>query len=238
MVTRSFLVVCCLLCLALVGVGTDSAFAQNSGTFPTTIARSGSQFRIARLKYEGGSDWYNDPSSEPNLLRYIRQNTTMDVDPEYTWVDLATDDIFKYPFLFLTGHGNADFTESEAKKLRAYCDAGGFIYIDDDYGLDTAIRRELKKIYPDQQLQELPFSHEIFHAPYDFPHGVPKTHEHDGKPAQTFGLFSSGRLTILYTYESNPSDGWADPDVHDDPANKREEALKFGTNIVTYALTH
>lgn len=238
MVARSFISTIILSCVAMLATA-SGVFAQNSGsTYATTITRSGSQFKIARLKYEGGSDWYNDPSSEPNLLRYIRQNTTMDVNPEYTWVDLSTDDIFSYPFLFLTGHGNVDFTASEAKKLRAYCDAGGFIYIDDDYGLDSAIRRELHKIYSDEELQELPFSHPIFHAPFEFAHGVPKTHEHDGKTPQTFGLFSSGRLTVLYTYESNPSDGWADPDVHNDPSDKRDEALRFGTNIVTYALTH
>jgi hypothetical protein len=226
------------LLVLIVFIAAVAASSEVSAQTGSAVVRSISQFKIARLKYEGGSDWYNDPSSEPNLLRYIHQNTTMDVDPEYVWVDLATDDIFNYPFLFLTGHGNADFTESEVKKLRAYCDAGGFIYIDDDYGLDKAIRRELKKIYPEEELQELPFSHSIFHQPYDFPHGTPKTHEHDGKAPQTFGLFSKGRLAVLYTFESNPSDGWADPDVHNDPSDKRDEALRFGTNIVMYALTH
>jgi len=226
-----------LVVLFFAGVANSNLCAQQVGS-GSANSQSASQFKIARLKYEGGSDWYNDPSSEPNLLRYIRQNTTVDVDPEYVWVDLASDDIFNYPFLFMTGHGNVDFTSSEAQKLRAYCEAGGFIYVDDDYGLDSAIRRELKKVFPDQELQELPFSHPIFHEVFDFPHGTPKTHEHNGKAPQAFGLFVDGRLCLLYTYESNPSDGWADPDVHNDPSDKREDALKFGTNIVAYALSH
>ncbi|MBS1903004.1 MAG: DUF4159 domain-containing protein [Bacteroidetes bacterium] len=203
-----------------------------------TVNRSSSVFRIARLKYEGGSDWYNGQTEEPNLLRFVAQHTNIQTDPEYLWVDIASDDIFSYPFLFMTGHGNVEFTESEAKRLRAYLDAGGFLYIDDDYGLDKALRREMVKVYPDQEFKELPFSHELFHCHFDFPNGTPKIHEHDGKAPQAFGLFSGGRMTVLYTYESNPSDGWDDPDVHNDPPDKREEALKFGTNIVVYALTH
>jgi hypothetical protein len=209
------------------------AFAQQR-----TINRSASVFKIARLKYSGGSDWYNGQTEEPNLLKYIAKNTNIQTSPEYVWVDIASDDIFNYPFLFMTGHGNVEFTESEAKRLRAYLDAGGFLYIDDDYGLDKAVRREMKKVFPDQDFKELPFSHELYHAHFEFPNGVPKIHEHDGKAPQGFGLFSNGRLCVYYTYESNPSDGWDDPDVHNDPAEKREEAFKFGTNIVVYALTH
>jgi hypothetical protein len=202
-----------------------------------TLSKSASQFRIARLKYSGGGDWYNDPSSEPNLLHFIRQNSNIDVNPEYIWVDIASDDIFNYPFLFMTGHGNIEFTEAEIKRLRSYLDAGGFLYADDDYGMDKAFRREMKRIFPDQELQELPFNHPLFHAHFDFPSGVPKTHEHDKKTPQSFGLFSGKRLCVLYTYESNPSDGWADPDVHNDPVDKREEALRFGMNIVVYVLS-
>jgi hypothetical protein len=205
---------------------------------PLSVNRSASQFRIARLKYAGGSDWYNGPTEEPNLLRYVKEHTNIEVIPEYTWVDIASDDIFNYPFLFMTGHGNVDFSEAEAKRLRAYLEAGGFLYIDDDYGLDKPVRREMKKVFPDQDFQELPYSHGIYHSHFDFPNGVPKTHEHDGKPPQGFGLFLQGRLCVYYTYESNPSDGWDDPDVHDDPPEKREEALKFGTNIVVWTLSH
>lgn len=219
-----------LLAISLVAL---SANAQTR-----TVDKSASVFRIARLKYEGGSDWYNGQTEEPNLLRYVAAHTNIQTDPEYLWVDIASDDIFSYPFLFMTGHGNVDFTESQAKRLRAYLDAGGFLYIDDDYGLDKAIRREMVKVFPDQEFKELPFSNEIFHCHFDFPNGTPKIHEHNGKVPQAFGLFSSGRMCVLYTYESNPSDGWDDPDVHNDPQDKREEALKFGTNIVVYALSH
>jgi hypothetical protein len=223
--------------LLVTGIAT-SLKAQSTGAFPTTVNKSASQFKIARLKYAGGSDWYNDPTEEPNLLKFIRENTNIDVDPEYTWVDLSSDDIFNYPFLFMTGHGNVDFSPTEAKRLRAYCDAGGFVYIDDDYGLDSSIRRELKKAFPEQNLVELPFSYGLYHCHFEFPNGVPKTHEHDGLPPQGFGLFSNGRLAVYYTYQANPSDGWDDPEVHNDPQAKREEALRFGTNIVVWALEH
>jgi len=214
-----------------------NAFAQNGG-FPTSINKSASQFRIARLKYAGGSDWYNGQTEEANLLTFIRKNSNIDVAPEYTWVDLSSDDIFNYPFLFMTGHGNVDFSPTEAKRLRAYCDAGGFLYIDDDYGLDKSIRVQLKKVFPEQDLAELPFSHGIYHCHFDFPHGLPKIHQHDGLPPQGFGLFSNGRLSVFYTYQTNPSDGWDDAEVHEDPVEKRQEALRIGTNIVVWALGH
>src|SRR5436853_91040 len=140
-----------LFALSLVG-GTILAQAP-----PASLKRTNSQFRIARLKYSGGGDWYNDQSSEPNLLKFIKQNSTMDVDPNYYWVDIASDDIFNYPFLFITGHGNIEFSQTEVRRLRAYLDAGGFLYIDDDYGADKFIRREMKKVFPDQEFQELPF---------------------------------------------------------------------------------
>ncbi|MGE5797038.1 MAG: DUF4159 domain-containing protein [Ignavibacteria bacterium] len=194
-------------------------------------------FKIARLKYNGGGDWYNDPSAEVNLLNFVHANTNIDVNPEYSFVDLASDEIFSYPFLFLTGHGNVVFTQEEALKLNKYLENGGFLYIDDDYGLDNAIRREMKKVFPDKDFIELPFNHLIYNIVYDFNSGPPKTHEHDKKPSQGFGLFIDKRMVVYYTYECNPSDGWADPDVHNDPENKREEALRFGTNIVVWALT-
>lgn len=220
-----------LLLILFVFLVANETFAQRS------LPKSASQFRIARVKYSGGGDWYNDPSCEPNLLRFIRQNSNIDVNPEYLWVDVASDDIFNYPFLFLTGHGNVEFTESEVKRLRSYLDAGGFLFADDDYGMDKSFRREIKRIYPDQELQELPFSHPLFHSHFDFPNGVPKTHEHDKKEPQSFGLFNGKHLSVLYTFESNPSDGWADADIHNDPPEKRQEALKFGMNIVVYVLS-
>ncbi|MDD1749290.1 MAG: DUF4159 domain-containing protein [Methanothrix sp.] len=197
-----------------------------------------SEFRIARLKYTGGGDWYNDPTEEPNLLKFIRQNTNIDVDPRYEFVDLSSDRLFSYSFLFLTGHGNIGFSDYEIQRLRTYLSNGGFLYADDDYGMDAAFRREMKKVFPDQNLVELPFTYGLYHCQFEFPNGVPKTHEHDGKPPQGFGIFYKGRLVVYYTYESNPSDGWDDPEVHNDPEPVRQEALKFGTNIVVWALTH
>jgi hypothetical protein len=200
------------------------------------LAQTNSGFKIARLKYNGGGDWYNDPSAEVNLLKFVGENTNIKTNPVYEFVDLTSGNIFVYPFLFMTGHGNIVFSDVEAKKLRAYLEGGGFLYIDDDYGLDKAFRREIKKVFPDKDLVELPFSYGLYHCFYEFSTGVPKTHEHDNKPPQGFGIFVNGRLCLYYTYESNPSDGWADAEVHKDSPAKREEALKFGTNIIVWAL--
>ena len=194
-------------------------------------------FQIARLKYSGGGDWYNDPSAEVNLLKFVQANTNIKVNAEYKFVDIASDEIFSYPFLFLTGHGNIVLSTDESKRLKTYLESGGFLYIDDDYGMDKAIRREMKKVFPGNDFIEVPFSHKIFNIFYKFENGIPKTHEHDKNAPQTFGIFLGDRLSVLYTFESNPSDGWADPEVHNDPKDKREEALKFGTNIIIYALS-
>jgi len=199
-------------------------------------AQSETGFQIARLKYSGGGDWYNDPSAEVNLLKFVQSNTNIKVNAEYKFVDVSSDEIFSYPFLFLTGHGNVVFSSDEAKRLRSYLENGGFLYIDDDYGIDKAIRREMKKVFPGNDFIEVPFSHKIFNIFYKFENGTPKTHEHDKNAPQTFGIFLGDRLSVLYTFESNPSDGWADPEVHKDPKDKREEALKFGANISIYAL--
>ena len=201
-------------------------------------ARIESQIRITRLKYNGGGDWYNDPSAEPNLLKFVQQQTQMDVDPRYEFLDLSSERLPTCPVLFLTGHGNIVFSDYEAQRLRSYLTNGGFLYADDDYGMDKAFRREMKKVLPDQQLVELPFSYGLFSCHFSFPNGTPKTHQHDGKPPQAFGMFINGRLAVLYTYESNPSDGWSDPEIHGDPESVRQEALKFGTNILVWALTH
>lgn len=194
-------------------------------------------FQIARLKYQGGADWYNDPSAEVNLLNFIKQNTNIKVDARYQFVDISSDEIFGYPFLFMTGHGNVVFTNDEARRLRTYLENGGFLYIDDDYELDRALRREMKKVFPESDFIELPFSHPIYNIVYRFENGVPKTHKHDDKPPQGFGIFVGERLAVYYTYESNPSDGWADAEVHNNPPEIREEALKFGTNIIVFALS-
>lgn len=194
-------------------------------------------FQIARLKYSGGGDWYNDPSAEVNLLKFVQANTNIKVNAEYKFVDVSSDEIFSYPFIFLTGHGNIVLSTDEVNRLKTYLENGGFLYIDDDYGMDKAIRREMKKVFPENDFIEVPFSHKIFNIFYKFENGIPKTHEHDKNAPQTFGIFIGERLAVLYTYESNPSDGWADPEVHNDPKDKREEALKFGTNIIIYALS-
>lgn len=195
-------------------------------------------FQIARLKYNGGGDWYNDPSAEVNLLRFINQNTNIKVKAEYKFVDISSEEIFSYPFIFMTGHGNVVFSKDDAARLRKYLENGGFLYIDDDYSLDKAVRREMKKVFPENDFVEIPFTHGIYNILYDFSSGPPKTHKHDENPPQGFGIFIDKRLAVYYTFESNPSDGWVDPEVHKDPQNKREEALKFGTNIVLWALSN
>lgn len=199
--------------------------------------RLDSQFRIARLKYSGGGDWYNDPSAEVNLLNFAKQYAGIDADPKYEFVEISSDKFFSYPFIFMTGHGNIAFSDYEARRLRLYLENGGFLYADDDYGMDKSFRREMKKVFPEYDLVEIPYSYGLYSRLFNFPNGVPKTHEHDKKPPQGFGIFHKGRLVVYYTYEANPSDGWADPDVHKDPPEKREEALQFGTNILVWALT-
>jgi hypothetical protein len=196
-----------------------------------------SAFRIGRLQYRGGGDWYNDPSGEPNLLRFVRQNTNIDVNPVYEPVDIMSDRLFGYPMIFMTGHGNIVFNEQEVQRLREYFRRGGFLYADDDYGMDAAFRREMRRIFPDQELTELPFSHPLYRSHFTFTDGPPKIHEHDGNPPQGFGLFMDGRLVVFYTYESNPGDGWVDPAVHNNPPELRELALRFGTNIIVWLLT-
>lgn len=237
----SFVVVTIIACLSVFLLHVDAAVAQvrmpvRSQPATPSPPQNQSAIKLARVKYSGGGDWYNDPSAEINLLRYVRTHTSINVDPVYEYVDLSTDNVFLYPVLFMTGHGTVNFTESEVRNLRAYLENGGFLYIDDDYGMDASIRKELKRVFPEQELRELPFTHPLYHAHFDFPNGLPKIHEHDAKPPQGFGLFVGTRLCVFYTIETNPSDGWADPEVHHDPPEKREAALKIGTNIIVYAL--
>ncbi len=208
-----------------------------TGFIITAFAQEQGAFQITRLKYNGGGDWYNGPSAEVNLLNFIKQNTNIKVDARYQFVDISSEEIFSYPFIFMTGHGNVVFSGDEVERLRLYLENGGFLYIDDDYGLDKAIRREIRKVFPVRDFVELPFSYGLYNVLFNFENGPPKTHKHDSKPPQGFGIFVEGRLAVYYTYESNPSDGWADERVHNDPPEKREEALKFGTNIVVWALS-
>jgi len=211
--------------------------AQQRVTPVPAAAGTQSAVKLARVKYSGGGDWYNDPSAEVNLLRFVRANTNILVDAVYEFVDLGTDNLFLYPLLFMTGHGTVNLTETEVRNLRAYLQNGGFLYVDDDYGMDASVRKELKRVLPDQDLREIPFDHPIYHSHFQFPNGLPKIHEHDSKAPLGLGLFLEGKLCVFYTVETNPSDGWADAEVHHDPPEKREAALKVGTNIVVYALT-
>ncbi|MFQ6094191.1 MAG: DUF4159 domain-containing protein [bacterium] len=227
MKSRLIILLSPFLLLLVVGGG---LFAQKDTSNP--------DFTIARLHYHGGGDWYNDPSIIPNLLREIGQRTNIAVQKHQAVVEIMDPELFAYPFLFMTGHGEIKFSDEEAQRLRLHLTHGGFLYADDDYGMDKAFRREIKKVFPDKELVELPSDHPIYHIDYDFPRGLPKIHEHDGKPPQGFGIFHEGRLVVYYTYETNISDGWADPDVHHDPPEKREEAFRMGINIVTYALLH
>ncbi|MEO0095820.1 MAG: DUF4159 domain-containing protein [candidate division WOR-3 bacterium] len=194
-------------------------------------------FTIARLKYGGGGDWYCDPSSLPNLLKAINERTTIRAAPKEVVIELTNPDLFKYPYLYMTGHGTVRFIEEEIKILRNYLINGGFLHADDCYGMDSSFRKEMAKVFPDSPLIELPFDHPIYHSFYDFPEGLPKIHEHDNKPPQGFGIFYNNRLVVFYSYETDLGDGWEDPDVHNDPPEKREQALRMGINIIVYALT-
>lgn len=195
-------------------------------------------FQLARIKYHGGGDWYNDPSALRNLAEFARQEVPMALNAEYEDVALGSRELFDYPFAFLTGHGTISVNQAEVSNLREYLDNGGFLYVDDDYGLDESFREMMEQVYPNEELVELPFDHSIYHQVFSFPKGLPKIHEHDGKPPQGFGIFRDGRLVLFYTYECNLGDGWANPEVHNDPESVRRQALQMGTNILIYALTN
>ncbi len=190
--------------------------------------------KIALLKYNGGGDWYANPTSLPNLVKYCNQSLGMNLDPEPGTVEVGSPELFNYPFVHMTGHGNVVFNQQELDNLRAYLIGGGFLHADDNYGMDKFIRPQLEKLFPNTKLVELPFSHGIFHQKFDFPNGLPKIHEHDAKTPQAFGLFYEGRLVVLYTFECDLGDGWEDQDVHKDPQEVREKALKMGANILRY----
>lgn len=190
--------------------------------------------KIALAKYNGGGDWYSDPTALPNLIKFCNQNISTNINPEPSTIEVGSPEIFNYAYVELTGHGNIIFSENDAMNLRTYLEAGGFLHADDNYGMDEYFRREIKKVFPEKELIELPPSHPIFHQKYDFPNGLPKIHEHDNKPPQAFGIFIEDRLVCLYTYECDLGDGWEDPDVHNDPADLREKALQMGANIISF----
>ncbi|MGB7785357.1 MAG: DUF4159 domain-containing protein [Salinimicrobium sp.] len=193
---------------------------------------------IALLKYQGGGDWYANPTSLPNLIDFCNKNVNTSIAAKPETVSPGSADIFQYPFVHMTGHGNVFFSEKDVENLRKYLLSGGFLHIDDNYGMNKFIRRELKKIFPDKELTELPASHPIFSAAYDFPQGLPKIHEHDGLRPQAFGIFEKGRLVCLFTYESDLGDGWENEQVHHDPAQVRLKALQMGANIIKYVFSN
>ncbi|MFC1746712.1 DUF4159 domain-containing protein [Candidatus Neomarinimicrobiota bacterium] len=192
---------------------------------------------ITRLQYGGGGDWYEDPSSLPNLIAFTRQQTGIEIAPDEVRAAIGDDLFWKSTYIYVTGHGNIRFTDEEAAMLRRHLVAGAFLHADDNYGFDNYFRTEMKKVFPELDWVELPADHAIFHIVFPFEEGLPKIHEHDGQPPQGFGLFYNGRLVAFYTYECDLGDGWEDPEVHDVPQNLREQALRMGTNIIVYTLT-
>jgi hypothetical protein len=196
------------------------------------------EFGIARLKYGGGGDWYEDRTSLTNLLKGLRERTTIAVSGEReAIVEPGSAALFQYPFLFACGHGNMKFTTAEVANMRRYLTTGGFLWVDDDFGIDPSFRREIKRILPEAQLVELPFSHPVFHGLYDFPRGLPKIHEHSGGPPQAYGVVHNGRVVVFYSHDTDLGDGLEDEEVHHDPPEKREAALRMALNIVYFALT-
>lgn len=200
------------------------------------MAFNGYSYKVAVLKYNGGGDWYSNPTSVTNLIGFCSQQLNMNIDPVYDVVDVASTELFRYPFIHMTGHGNVVFSNSEAQNLRDYLIGGGFLHIDDNYGMDAFIRPEMKKVFPELDFVELPFNHPIYHQNFDFQNGLPKVHEHDGQPARGFGIVFEGRLVCFYSFESDLGDGWEDYAVHKDSQQIRSLALKMGANILQYAL--
>jgi hypothetical protein len=200
----------------------------------STVFSQNETYKIALLKYNGGGDWYANPTSLPNLIEFCNSNLGTSIFKQPSTVEPGSSDIFNYPFIHMTGHGNVIFSDFEASNLRSYLISGGFLHIDDNYGMDPYIRRELKKVFPDSELVELPYSHPIYHQKYDFPQGLPKIHEHDNKPPQGFGIIYQGRLVVFYSFETDLGDGWEDEAVHNDSYEVRLKALKMGANIINY----
>jgi hypothetical protein len=191
--------------------------------------------KIAKVKYKGGGDWYANKTALPNLASFCNANIKTNISPNDVFVDISSPEIFNYPWLYLTGHGNVLFTDAEANNLRKYLMAGGFLHIDDNYGLKSFIVPQMKKVFPELDFIELPFSHPIYNQQYKFPNGLPKIHEHDGKPPQGFGLILEGKLVCFFTYECDLGNGWEDQSVYNDPEEKRQQALKMGSNIIQYS---
>jgi hypothetical protein len=202
------------------------------------VCNFGFSQEIALLKYNGGGDWYANPTSLPNLIKFCNTNINTRIKSKSATISPGSPDIFSYPFVHMTGHGNVLFSSQEAENLQNYLSSGGFLHIDDNYGMDKYIRKEIKKIFPNNNLVEIPSSHAIFQKPFSFSNGLPKIHEHDGGRPQAFGIFLEGKLVLLYTFECDLGDGWEDQDVHNDPKDVREKALKMGANIINYVFNN
>ena len=223
---RSFLF--CMVCL--LGFQTD---------MPAHIAPPAySKLRLALLKYGGGGDWYANPTSLTNLSKFCNKELNTQLDLQYATVEVGSGELFNYPFVHMTGHGNVVLSDAEAQNLRTYLQSGGFLHIDDNYGMDPFIRPMMKKVFPELDFIELPFSHPVYHQKFKFPNGLPKIHQHDNKPPQGFGLMWQGRLVCLYTVECDLGDGWEDREVHKDPEEVRVKALQMGANIIQYSFSH
>ena len=216
----------------LIGVALAAALV-----LPAVAARQAPRLTVARLQYDGGGDWYANPSSIPNLLAAIRERTSLPVERTEARVTLMDDKLWDYPFLHMTGHGNVKLSDAEVARLREYLQRGGFLHADDNYGMDESFRREMKRVFPDRELVDVPLSHPVYHAVFEFPKGLPKVHEHDGKPARGYGIFLGDRLAVYYSHESDLGNGWEDPDTHKDPPAVREAALRMGVNLFVYAVT-
>jgi len=191
-------------------------------------------FQIATLKYRGGGDWYSNPTALPNLVEFTNREIGTSISTNIATVEVGSQSLFNYPFIYMTGHGNVVFSAQEAQNLRNYLIGGGFLHVDDNYGLDPYFRREIAKVFPEYELVELPYSYPIYHQKFSFPEGPPKIHEHDGKPPQGFGIFHEGRLVLYYTYEIDLGNGWEDQIVHGNPEEVRLKALRMGANILQY----
>jgi hypothetical protein len=207
-----------------------------TGMAPASPAHPAPVMTIGRLHYEGGGDWYANPSSLPNLLHAIRDRTHLAVADTEVVVTLNDNNLWSVPYLHMTGHGNVHFSDQDLVTLRRWLEQGGFLHASDNYGMDASFRREIKRLFPDHELVEVPLTHPVYHLIYDFPKGVPKIHLHDGKPAQGFGIFLDGRLAVYYDYQCDLGDGWEDFEVHHDPPEKHEAALRMGVNLFAYAV--
>ncbi len=202
-----------------------------------SVGLNAQPLKIAKLKYDGGGDWYANKTALPNLIAFCNQSLGTDIAKDEEIVEVGSPDLFTFPYIYMTGHGNVVFSNQQAENLRKYLTSGGFLHIDDNYGLDQFVRVEFKKVFPNLEFVEIPFDHPIYHQKFDFNNGLPKIHEHDGQPPQGFGIFYEGRLVCFYSYESDLGNGWEDKSIYNDPEEVRQQALKMGANIISYVFT-